>query len=71
MERIAALTVMVIAAYAAGQPVKVQFMADQTGTLSAPVVGLAATSRDYLLMNPYGTSTLDKNFIIVPKFGDF
>ena len=60
--KIAAVSVMVIAAWAAGTPVQVSFTADQTGTVSAPVVGLGATSEDYFLVNPGGTTFLDKSF---------
>jgi hypothetical protein len=35
---------------------------DQTGTLSGPVEGLAATSTHYLLTNLGGSAKLDKNF---------
>ena len=62
MVRIAAVSVMVIAAWAAGTPVQVSFTPDQTGTVSAPVVGLGATSEDYLLTERTVWSILAKEF---------
>lgn len=57
--------VMALGGYIANadaSPVQVTFTPDQSGTVSAPVVGLGGTNSDYLLVNPGGTVTLDKNF---------
>jgi len=42
--------------------VLVDYNPDQIGSVSAPIVGLGATSNDYLLTASGATGTLDKNF---------